>query len=100
MHISRILCPVDLSVTAAHALKSAVLLARRFHAQLHVLEVVDLALPPLPMGECAPAPLSSEFRVTYLQELHEFVGSTGADVTAVQSRVVEGRTVAAILDEA
>lgn len=97
--ISRILCPVDLSDTSRRALEHARVLAREFGAALHVLEVVEISLPPVPPG--APLyGLTPEMRQTLHEDLERFVAPARAGGAAVQVDLREGRVVHEILQAA
>jgi nucleotide-binding universal stress UspA family protein len=97
--IKHILCPVDLSDTSRRALEHARALARTFEASLDVLEVVEIALPPVPPG--APLyTLTPEVREALTQDLERFAAPARAGGAVVTIDLQEGPVVHTILQTA
>lgn len=94
--IERVICPVDLSVHSANALRVAASWARWYDAWLHVLHVA-----PLPQTVFGPAGLLAALPVRPLaevtSEVEQFVADTlGADHHAIVD-VVQGHAVGTIV---
>jgi nucleotide-binding universal stress UspA family protein len=94
--IERVICPVDLSVHSANALRVAASWARWYDAWLHVLHVA-----PLPQTVFSPTGLLAALPVRPLPEItsevEQFVADTlGADHHALVD-VVQGQTVGTIV---
>lgn len=94
--IERVICPIDLSIHSANALRVAASWARWYDAWLHVLHVAPLPQPILsPTGLLAALPVRPLPEIT--SEVEQFVIDTlGADHGAIVD-VVQGQTVGTIV---
>jgi len=104
VRVARILCPVDVSETSAHAFDHALALARVYDAQLTVLRVSWAGLPPIayPIGATMPAPVPlapAEFEVLR-DELRHFTERGSSASVKMDFAVREGPVVPMILEEA
>ena len=81
--VKEILCPTDFSEPAQHALKAAVELARRFDAELLLLNVVD----PLPMMHAPMEASSFDFESF---EKERIDGATTRLTRLIGSEIPEG----------
>lgn len=104
VRLTRILCPVDLSETSAHALDHAFALARSYKAHLTVMEVCWTGLPPIafpPGAAMATPPLMLPRPLGELEEeLRLFAERGGAAEVRMDLRIREGAVVPMILEEA
>jgi nucleotide-binding universal stress UspA family protein len=100
--IRRILCPVDFSRFAHHALEQAIDLAHEFNAEVSVLHasavapVTSLAPVGAPLA-LEPARLTREERQAITAHLHEFTGEVDGGGLSVTNRLVEQDPVSAIV---
>lgn len=95
--IERVICPIDLSIHSANALRVAASWARWYDAWLHVLHVAPLPQPILsPTGLLAALPVRPLPEIT--SEVEQFVADAlGAEHGAIVD-VVQGQTVGTIVD--
>ena len=104
VHLTKILCPVDLSETSGHALDQAVALARSYNARLTVLEVSWAGLPPIAYPGSASSPTRPLLLPHQLEELREelrlFAERGSAAGVAMDLLIREGAVVPMILEEA
>ena len=100
MTIQNILCPVDLSDLSRRALAYAAALCGSSTSRLRVLEVIEIALPPMPGRHWQGFCLTEEMRAECLDELDRFVAPLRWDGAAPEIRLVEGHVVAQVLAEA
>lgn len=100
MTFQSILCPVDLSDLSRRALAYAVALGRSSGGKVKVLEVIEIAQPPLPGKAWSALALTAERRAEYLVDLERFVEPVQPDPAALDVRLLEGQVVQAILAEA
>jgi nucleotide-binding universal stress UspA family protein len=96
---AHILCPVDMSDTSRRAFAQASALSREYGAKIAVLEVVEVALPPMSSGPALYA-LDAVTRRALLEELDRLVEPARTAGVAVEVRVREGHAVREILREA
>jgi universal stress protein A len=86
--IRRILCPVDFSPTAEHALRYGLELARGMGAELHLLHVFQLPIYAMPDGALIAAP---EQVATLSDRLQEELNKMAAAFPGVtKSYLLEG----------
>lgn len=104
VHLTRILCPVDLSETSSHALAQALALARSYKARLTVLQVSWAGLPPIAYPGSATMETTPLLRPDQLEELRDglrlFAERGTAAGVKMDLLVREGAVVPMILDEA
>jgi nucleotide-binding universal stress UspA family protein len=99
IEIANILCPVDRSDIARRAVEYAVALAGAHDAHLHVVEIVESGLPPMPQGP-ALFELTEELRSSLEEDLNWFVAPLLDEAVPTTVHVREGAVVAEILREA
>ena len=92
IQVSRVLCPVDFSVSSARALQNAAALARRFEARLVVLHVVPQTAPYDPEAATFAQPIVANPVLCQLvrQDLARFVAESTSPGTPVELVVREG----------
>src|SRR5262245_6187550 len=100
MKFQNILCPVDLSDLSLRALTYAAALGRSSGGRVMVLEVVEIAQPPLPGKAWSAMALTAERRAEYLANLERFVEPVQSDPAILDVRLLEGQVVASVLVEA
>jgi len=100
MRLQNILCPVDLSDLSLRALAYAVALGRSSGSRVRVLEVVEIAQPPLPGKAWSAMALTAERRAEYLANLERFVEPVQSDPAILDIRLLEGEVVPIVLVEA
>lgn len=94
--IERVICPVDLSVHSANALRVAASWARWYDAWLHVLHVAPLPQPILsPTGLLAALPVRPLPEIT--SDVEQFVADTLGPEHGALIDVVQGQTVGTIV---
>ena len=92
--LQNVLCPTDFSDLSVGAMNYAVLLAKTFGAQLHLLHVVDQAYQYwMAMGpETVPAgPMPDELMKIAKKQMEEFTGKYVPEKLAATTEVVNGR---------
>jgi nucleotide-binding universal stress UspA family protein len=100
IEISRILCPVDYSEPSALALRTAMMLARWYGAEVLVPHVVALALPAVPFAAATPVVLTPEQRAQVDAQLRQFIDAAEPDGVEVTTAVLEGPAVSEVLRQA
>jgi nucleotide-binding universal stress UspA family protein len=91
--IKKILCPIDFSDSADHAMRYAAALAQNFGAELTLLHVVAPFVAALPGETALPDTLLAdidELAEACQQRLREIVGTLAADGLRVQQKVLNG----------
>jgi nucleotide-binding universal stress UspA family protein len=91
--IKKILCPIDFSDSADHAMRYAAALAQNFGAELTLLHVVAPIVAVLPGETALPDTLQAdidELAEACQQRLCEIVGTLAADGLNVQQKVING----------
>jgi len=100
MRFQNILCPVDRSAISRRALDYAVVIGRTSGARVRVLEVIEIAQPPLPARQWAAFHLTDEWRAACLKELDRFVNPAGPNPVVSDLLLAEGQVAAEVLAEA
>jgi nucleotide-binding universal stress UspA family protein len=103
INIQRILCPTDFSDEARHALDHATALARRYDAQLTLLHVISLALPPAPVFapyHGYPEMLAPKLRDDLTREIEKLAAGARAQGVPAEIAIREGDVVNRILEQA
>ena len=100
--ISHILVPIDFSVHSRNALKYAIPLAEEFHAQLHLVYVVEPTIYPadLGFGQVVLPGVEDELRQKAAEELQELIATEIGDTIVATACVRTGSPHQEILDEA
>ena len=98
MKIRRIVCPIDFSPTAGHAVEYATEMARAFGAELLLLHVIPAMNYPLrSFGMAWPLPnLQEELRAHAAAEIEKVKKSVGPGVT-VRTELRDGESHAQVL---
>lgn len=86
-----LLCPVDFSEISIHALQTAINLALRFRADLHVINVFQLPASAFPEGIYdAPEDMETKIEDQLLKRLDEFVDTINTQKTNITTGIYEG----------
>jgi nucleotide-binding universal stress UspA family protein len=93
VNMQRILCPVDFSESADHAMRYAVALAETFGAELTLLHVVAPMIAALPGDISLPATLQTdidELETACRERLEQLVGKMAPNGVPVQHKIING----------
>jgi nucleotide-binding universal stress UspA family protein len=91
MHVRRILCATDFSVSADRALEHAVMLAESLHAEIQLLHVYQRSAGPAVMFSLR-APAQSEHKIAehYHEQLNQIIDRYAENDVTIEGVLTEG----------